>query len=586
MMRLERKKTRGRCLAATAMGLLVGLAAVSGQAAGETETRDRAEQKITWRSPDSDRKTIPLKLLSINDFHGQITAGLTVDGRPVGSAPVLAAYLKAAQAKAKGRTFIVHAGDHVGASQPQSALLQDEPGIMFFNMLGNDQCRTGGQYGPDCNLVGIPGNHELDEGQEEMLRLIQGGNHHQGPYIQNPYQGAAFPYICANLVQAASGQPLFRPYVVRMVDGVPIGFIGAVLHRASTFLSPESLEGLRVLDEADAINIYVNKLKAEGVRTIIAIIHQGGYQLPAGESSPPSGRLVGDIAPIVERLDGEVDVVLSGHTHTYHNILVNNAAGRPTLVVQAWPKGTGYADIDLEISPATNEVVAMSSRIVTTWADHGPGLQPDSRVAALAAQVDAMGNAIAKQVIAHAAKPITRTSNEAGESALGDLVADAQRQVMGTDFAFMHPEGIEADISSGTITKGDHFTVQPANLNLIKLEMTGRQIYELLNQQWSSQTGQGRFLQISGLTYTWDADRPAGQRIVAVMKEGAPLNTEKKYTVAVNEYLAGGGGNFTVLTQGANPVVGPFVADALIQYVRTQPQPINAEIEGRISRLN
>ena len=585
-MQQEMKKKMWRLLGAAVIVTLVGLAAVQGQAANETEMRELANRKIAWRSPKSDGATIPLQLLSINDFHSQITAGPTVDGRPVGSAPVLAAHLKAAAAKARGKTFILHAGDHVGASQPQSSLLQDEPGIMFFNMLGNEQCRTGGHFGPDCNLIGIPGNHELDKGLQEMLRLVHGGNHSQGPYLQNPYQGAAFPYICANLVQASTGQPLFQPYVVRMVDGVPVGFIGAVLHHASTFLPPESLEKLQVLDEAATINRYARQLKAEGIRTLIVVLHQGGYQGPAIESVNRTSPLVGDIAPIVERLDSEVDVVLSGHTHTYHNILVNNAGGRPMLVVQAWPKGTGYADINLEISRVSGDVVAMSSSIVTTWADSGPGLQPDPKVAVLANRVDKMGNAIAAEVIARAAKPITRTSNEAGESALGDLVADAQRQIMGTDFAFMHPEGIEADIASGIITKGDHFTVQPAKLNLVKLEMTGQQIYELLNQQWSGDNGRGRFLQVSGLSYTWDADRPDGQRVVAVMKDGAPIKAKARYSVAVNEYLAGGGGNFTALTKGVNPVVGPFIAEALIQYVSTQPQPINADIEGRISRLN
>ena len=582
-------QTKKKILSKLALASLCCLAALPpnlAAAGGDSELREQAEQSVRWRATDSAGGTIAVKLLAINDFHSQITAGLDVDGRPVGSAPVLAAYLKEAQARATGQTFILHAGDHVGASQPQSALLQDEPGIMFFNMLGNSQCRTGGNYGPDCNLIGIPGNHELDEGAREMLRLVHGGNHSQGPFLQNPYQGAAFPYVCANLVQETTGQPLFMPYVVRMVDGVPVGFIGAVLRRASTFLSPESLAGLKVLDEADAVNGYVRKLKAEGVHAIVVLVHQGGYQLPASQADNPPSPLVGDLAPIVERLDGEVDAVLSGHTHTYHNILVKNGGGRPMLVVQAWPKGTGYADIDLEISRESGDVTALSSKIVTTWADQGPGLQPDARVASLAKQVDAMGTAIAEQVIASAAKPITRESNEAGESALGDLVADAQRQAMGTDFAFMHPEGIEADIAPGGLTKADHYTVQPANLNLIKLEMTGRQVYELLNQQWTSKNEHGRFLQISGLTYTWDAERPAGQRIVAVRKDGFPLQTETKYTVAVNEYLAGGGGNFSVLTQATNPVVGPFVAEALIQYVRTRPQPINADIEGRISRLN
>ncbi|ADW17354.1 5'-Nucleotidase domain-containing protein [Desulfobulbus propionicus DSM 2032] len=573
-------------MTATCLAAQAGMSVGGAWAGSEIEARQRAERPIEWRAPQQEDKTVAVTLLAINDFHSQITAGLEVAGRPVGSAPVLAAYLKAAQARARGQTFILHAGDHVGASQPRSALLQDEPGIMVFNMLGNQHCRPGGLYGVECNLIGIPGNHELDEGMGEMLRLIHGGNHRQGPYLQDPYQGAHFPYICANLVRTATNKPLFPPSVVRMVDGVPIGFVGALLRHATTFLPPDSLDGLQVLDEAEAINAQVAALRAEGVHAVVAVIHQGGYQLPANGSEHPSTRLAGDLAAIVGRLDGEVDVVLAGHTHTVHNLLVDNAAGRKTLVTQAWPKGTGYAEIDLEISRTGREVVALSSRIVTTWADQGPGLRPDVRVARLADRVDAMGNAVAAQVIANAAKPITRVSNEAGESALGDLVADAQRQAMGTDFAFMHPEGIEADIDPGHITKGDYYTVQPANLNLVKLEMTGEQIYALLNQQWTTASGEGRFLQVSGLSYVWDAHRPAGRRVVSVMKDGEPLRRGARYTVTVNEYLAAGGGNFTVLTEAANPVVGPFIADALHQYVRTRPQPINAAIEGRISRLN
>ncbi len=584
-----RKKIREKVLCwigVPLLGTLTGLLAIGAQAATETEMRDLANQKIEWRSPDYNGKTIPLQLLSINDFHSQITAGEEVDNRPVGSAPILAAYLKAAEAGARGATFILHAGDHVGASQPQSALLQDEPGIMFFNMLGNNQCQTEGHYGPDCNLVGIPGNHELDAGLPEMLRLIRGGNHAQGPYLEDPYKGANFPYICANLVQVSTGKPLFKPYVVRMVEGVPVAFIGAILHQASSFLSPESLDGLKILDEADTINRYVHELQSQGVHTIIAVMHQGGFQQPASETASHVSYLGGDIAPIVKRLDDDVDVVLTGHTHTFHNILAENNHGKKMLVVQAWPKGTGFADINLEISRANNDVVAMSSQIVTTWADRGPGLKPDIQVATLMNRVENMGGALAEQVIANASRPITRVTNKAGESALGDLIADAQRKVMGTDFAFVHSEGIRADLAPGSITKGDHYTVQPDHLNLIKLELTGRQIYDLLNQQWSDRKGEGRFLQVSGLTYTWDAAKPAGQRIVAVMKDGKPLKNGKVYTVTVNEYLAGGGDDFTVLTKGVNPVVGPFIAEALIQYVQAQPQLVNADIESRISRLN
>jgi 5'-nucleotidase len=574
------------CLCLTVMASLSGISLIDAQAASENELRQLASRTITWRDSSTPANPIGLQLLAINDFHSQMTAGLSVGNRPVGSAPVLAAYLKAAQARFRGHTFLLHAGDHVGASPPESALLQDEPGIMFFNMLGNDQCRSDGRYGEDCNLLGVPGNHELDEGMHELQRLIHGGNHVQGPYLQDPYKGATFPYICANMVQERTGLPVFLPYIIRQVDGVPVGFIGAILHQAASFVPPESLEGIKVLDEADTINLYVRKLQTQGVHTIVAVMHQGGYQQPAREISTRTNPLAGDITPLVKRLDDEVDVVFTGHTHTFHNILTENENGKKMLVVQAWPKGSGYADVQLEISRTSGDVVALSSQVLTTWADQGPGLQPDSQVAILMNRVEEMGSALAEQVIANVAQPIIRQTNEAGESALGNLVADAQRHAMGTDFAFMQIEGLQADIVSGDITKRDQYTVQPANLNLIKLELTGQQIYDLLNQQWESRNDQGRVLQVSGLSYTWDASKPPGQRIVAIMKDKEPLHTEALYTVTVNEYLINGGGHFTVLSRAANPVIGPFVADVLHQYVQQLPQPLKAEIDGRICRLH
>jgi 5'-nucleotidase len=561
--------------------------AATDHVSSEIRLREQASQPVVWQSTAPPGDTVDARLLVINDFHSQITGGQHIGGRPVGSAPVLASYLRRSQFQGKGTPFLLHAGDHIGASQPSSALLQDEPGMMFFNMLGNEHCRPGGKNDQQCNLIGIPGNHELDEGVSEMLRMIHGGNHNQGPFLKNPYQGAAFSSICANLIDSASGQPLFPPYVVRMVDGVPIGFIGAILRTAHSFVPPQSLAGLKVLDEAEAINHSARQLKEKGVHTLVVLIHQGGYQVPpSSRLQEGEARLVGDIVPILSRLDGEIDVVACGHTHTYHNTLFKNAGGREMLVVQAWPKGTGFADIHLAINRASGEVAAMDARIITTWADTGPGLHPDPSVAAMVQQAETMGNAIAREVIAEASIAITRRPNAAGESALGDLIADAQRQAMGTDFAFMHLEGIASDIEPGAITKADHYTVHPANLNLIKVEMTGAQIYTLLNQQWNDATGTGRFLQVSGLQYIWDAHRPAGHRIVAVMKNDLPLRKEAMYTVTINEYLAGGGEHFTVLTQARNHVVGPFAADALQDFFRSRPQPLHAGIEGRISRIN
>ena len=569
-------------------GLVSGLmpAGTMAQAGGESDLRQLAERTVEWSDPAGQGPTVAVKVLAINDFHSQISTGLTVDGRPVGSAPVLGAYLKEAERAAGGHAFLIQAGDHVGASQPQSALLQDEPGIMFFNMLGNDECRTGGRIGPGCNLVGVPGNHELDEGLDEMLRLVRGGNHSGGPYLQDPYEGTAFPMLCANLVREEDGRPLFQPSLVREQGGVRIAFIGAILRQAGTFLPPEHLRGLRIQDEAAAINREVERLRAEGIHAFVVVIHQGGFQYPKADQADQTGTLVGEIADVARQLDGEVDVVLAGHTHTFHNILVDNAGGRKMLVAQAWPKGTGFADIDLAIDRDSGEIRSMRSRIVTTWADQGPGLQPETTVATLVHRAEALGNALAAQEIARVSRPITRTTNEAGESALGDLVADAHRHAMGADFAVLTMGALQADLAPGRITRADQYSVQPHHLNLIRLELTGSQIHDLLNQQWRDEQDGGRRLQVSGLTYTWDAGLPPGQRVVAVMRNGRPLQPEGLYTVVVNEYLAGGGEDLTVLTRGRNPVVGPFVADALCRYVESQPQPISVDIQGRISRIN
>jgi 5'-nucleotidase len=574
----------GHRLLLAGLGVLAGLVAVA--PARAMDVRTLAEQPLVWRTRAAHGPTVPVQLLAINDFHGQLSAGEQVSGRPVGSGPVLAGYLREAQETAPGRTFLVHAGDHVGASPPQSTLLQDEPAIQFFNLMGNEHCRTGGAAGPDCNLLGVPGNHELDEGVEELLRLVHGGNHPHGPFLQNPYRGAAFPYLSANLVHAATDEPLFPPAVVRRVDGIKIAFIGAILRQAGQFLPPERLAGLRVLDEAEAINRQVRRLRDEqGVRAFVVIMHQGGWQ----HAEPPAdgtAQLVGDIAGVVDRLDPDVDVVLGGHTHTFHKVLVDNGGGGTTLVAQAWPRGTGFADIDLEIDRKSGEVVALGARIVTTWADRGPGLLPDVRVAALTRQMEHLGAAIAGEAIARSSRPITREVNQAGESALGSLVADSYRQAMAADFAFLHLDGLRADLPPGLLTRGDQFAVQPHNLNLIRLELTGAQVRDLLEQQWQGADDEGRRLQVSGLTYTWDASRPAGQRIVAVRAQGQMLRPEARYTVAVNEHLAGGGEQLSVLTRGVNPVVGPFVAEALAGYLASCPQPIEAGIQGRISRLN
>lgn len=575
------------------------------------ELRVRAAHPTHWRDAyaGEDLDWRRFKILGFNDFHGQLESR-SLGGRPVGGAAVLASYLEQESGEVNGYSVIVHAGDHVGASPPVSALLQDEPSITFLNMLANKHCRAltvaslltkrRGQvnlsshsqagistYNPLCNVVGTLGNHEFDEGVAELERLLDGGNHQDGPFLQDAYQGSAVPYVNANVVDIETGETLLAPYVIKQIRGVRVAFIGAVLQETPTIVTPSGVAGVAFVDEADAINQQVTELQRKGVRAIVVTIHQGSRQrFYSGPTEGERSALSGPISDIIDRLDSEVDIVISGHAHGFTNQLVSNAEGKEILITQAFSRGTAYADIDVAVDPKTGDIVEKSAGIMTTWADEGSGLSPNQAIARMTDQAVKSVEVLVNEVIGNAVEAITRSENDAGESALGNLIADAQRKAMATDVAFMNPGGIRADLSAGDITWGELFTVQPFNNDLVKMDLTGAQIIELLEQQWLGQS-RARILKTSGLDYSWDASAVDGRKVSGVtLTSGAALEPATSYSVTVNSFIASGGDNFSVLRDGTNRVIGPVDLDALVTYIESLEQPFGALIEGRINRLN
>ncbi|MDY6945560.1 MAG: metallophosphoesterase, partial [Pseudomonadota bacterium] len=399
--------------------------------------RRKAAERLTWRDLRwRHDPVVRIKLLGINDFHGQLSPR-AVGARPAGGAAVLASYLRVASESAKDGAIIVHAGDHVGASPPNSALLQDEPAISVLNELANKSClpvrlfrklpyEIQAYSQPRCNIVGTFGNHEFDEGIGEALRLVYGGTHQAGPFLDKRWQGAQFPYITSNVIETSTGRPVLPPYTVKLIDGVRIGFIGAVLKQTPSIVTPTGVAGLKFIDEADAINASVKQLERHGVKTIIVTIHQGtGQTSYTGPTDPDVAPPTGPIADIVKRLDSEVDVVISGHAHGFTNALVPNAKGKQILLTQAFSASTAYGDIDLAISRKSSDVVEKSAAIVTTWGDEGPGLVPDAKVAEIVAQADERVAPLVNRLVGTVTSALTRTENSAGESSLGNLIADA-----------------------------------------------------------------------------------------------------------------------------------------------------------------
>ena len=557
--------------------------------------RQRASERRSWRAPDwRPEPVVSVNLLSINDFHGQLSPR-TVAGRPAGGAAVLASYLKSAGGE---YTLIVHDGDQVGASPPNSALLRDEPSISLLNLLANPYCRPFSRQmdmsrsaqplaQQRCNVIGTLGNHEFDYGKTELLRQLTGGNHANGPFLEDEWKGARYPTVSSNVIDQATGESLLPPYSIYYADGVRIGVIGAVLKETPSIVSPSGVAGLRFIDEADAINRSVAELRRQGVRAIVVGLHQGGQQTSYnGPTNPEADAVEGPVVDIIERLDDEVDVVISGHAHGFTNALVPNANGKPILVTQAFSAGTAYADIDLVVSRRSHDVVEKSAAVLTTWADQGAGLSPDPDVAALVAQADARVEPLVARVVGLAQTDLTRTETSAGESALGNLIADAQRVATDAQISFMNPGGIRADLESGEVTWGELFAIQPFANDLVSMDLTGAQIKMLLEQQWIGQS-YPRLLKPAGILYSWSASRPNGNRVIEMRDSaGALINPAATYRVTVNSFLAGGGDNFTVLTDGTNRVVGPVDLDALVRYIESLPQPFSARIEGRIQRID
>ncbi|MFC4076377.1 bifunctional metallophosphatase/5'-nucleotidase [Salinithrix halophila] len=495
-------------------------------------------------------KPVNVQLLALNDFHGQLNVSKTVNGKPAGRADYLASHLKQREAENKN-TLMVHAGDMVGASAPVSALMQDEPTIEVLNKLDFD--------------VGTVGNHEFDEGVKEMMRLIYGGRHEKTGY----FKGADFPYTAANVVSAKTKSPILPPHVIKRVKGVPIGFIGVVTKETPSIVTPDGVKGVKFTDETKAINREVKKLKKKGVRAIVVLAHEGGFQ------DQQTNQMEGPIVRIAKDVNDEVDVIVAGHSHSYLNGTVDGK-----LVVQSYSSGAAFSDIDLTLDRRTRDIVKKKAEVVTTFQE---GWKPDPAVAEIVSRYEKKVAPIINEEVGTAAKTLTREPTPAGESPLGNLVADAQRWKMKTDFAFMNPGGIRSDLEAGKVTWGDLYTMQPFNNDLVTMKLTGEQLKRLLNQQW--QADRTRLLQISGLSYTWDPSRPLGDRVTELKKtDGTPITDGETYSVTANSFIASGGDAFTVFKEGTDKVVGPVDLDALVEYIKQLPQPFSADIEGRIKK--
>ena len=552
--------------------LLVGVAAGTAAAPAAAEPA----------SP-SGPKPVEVQLLALNDFHGNLEpptgSSGTIEGQLAGGAEYLATHLaELREAVKKKNTITVAAGDLIGASPLLSAAFHDEPAIEALTLAGLDYASVG--------------NHEFDEGATELLRMQYGGCHPtDGCADGTPFEGAGFQYLSANAFRTATGEPLLPPYAIHKVQGVEIGFIGMTLEGTPDIVSQEGVAGLTFADEAETANRYAAELRAQGVETIVVLLHEGGFQSGAGGINDCAG-ISGPIVDIVERMDPAIDAVVSGHTHQAYNCEIDDR-----LVTSASSFGRLVTDIDLRIDRRTGDVLTAEAEnlVVTRDVPTDP-----AQTELIAHYREALGPVAGRQV-GTTTEAITRTQETLftsgttvirGESPLGNLIADAQLAAtddeQGAVAAFMNPGGVRADLDAGPVTYEEAFTVQPFANNLVTLDLTGAQLYCLLEQQFTV----GRTLYPSAsVSYVVNpagttapaGDPCAGTRVVrgSLTINGVAVQPGSTYRITVNSFLAGGGDQFSVLTQGTNRVTGMIDLDALVAYLESE-SPVSPPTLDRI----
>jgi 5'-nucleotidase len=571
-----------------------------------------------------EQKVVDIQILGLNDFHGQLEVvnpiassggrigslqgplpvppnppqtcipGGTPNCIPAGGVEYLATHVRNLRATNPSGTVFVSAGDLIGATPLLSALFHDEPTIEAFNLMGLDY-----------NGVG---NHEFDEGVNELLRMQNGGCHPvDGCGDGDGFAGADFQFLAANVKYTDGGQTIFPPYAIhKFAGGVKVAFVGMTLEGTDLIVSPGGIAAVDFLDEAETVNALVPVLKAQGVEAIVVLLHEGGGANASGNgagsvsaSNSCATPLTGAIPQIVPMMDDEIDVVITGHTNWAVNCVIDGK-----IVTGAASQGRLVTDIDAQIDRATGEFIfssfAVNNRIVTQ------DVAKAKDMTRLMAEYNVVAAPIANVVVGATNAAMIRTELTPGrESTLGRLIADAQlssSQLAGAggQFALMNPGGIRANFDSGPITHGEAFAVQPFSNIVTTLTLTGAQIDTVLEQQFSINTGSNAgqprtpdptvLLPSTGFTYTWDAAAPLGSRVdpTTIKLNNVVIDPAATYRVVVNNFLATGGDDFPIFNQGTNRVTGADDLVALEAYLPTHNPytPVDLTTAFQITRLN
>lgn len=509
-----------------------------------------------------------LNILHINDFHSRIesinkfdsTCSAEEEGKNEcfgGAARLLTAINQTRDAlKAQGKNvLLLNAGDNFQGS------------LFYTTYKGTVEAEVLNAMKFDAMTVG---NHEFDDSEDGLAGFLD---------------KVQFPVVTANVVASAASKigDRVKPSIVLEVGGQKIGIVGAVANDTAELATPGP--NITIAEDVAKISEQVQKLKGEGVNKIIALTHVG---------YPRDLEFIAKIP--------DVDVVVGGHSHTLlsntdqkaegpYPTLVDNPGGYKVPVVQAgqYSKYLGDLRVVFDDSGVVKESKGDPILIDSSF-------KPDEATLKRIDELKAPIEALKSKVVGTSEGPIEgdRKVCRVKECSMGDLVADAtlaRVKDQGVTIAFANSGGLRSSIDSGDVSMGEVLTVLPFQNTVATFQLKGEDIRAALENGVSQiDDGAGRFMQVSGMKYSFDRSKPAGSRVTAVeVKEGdafVPLDPAKTYTVAANNYVRTGGDGFKVFaTKAINAYdFGPNLEEAVAAYI-TANSPYKPFTDGRITEV-
>lgn len=396
------------------------------------------------------------------------------------------------------------------------------------------------------------GNHEFDFGPAVLTDRIK---------------ESRFKWLAANVIDKKTGQPFagVDPFVVREFGGVKIGIFGLVLPETKTTSRPG--DDIEFRDPCETAKKMVAQIHDRGAKVVVALTHL-------------SMREDKEVARCAD-----VDVIIGGHEHT---LLESSAGGAPIFKMTADARELGQ--VDLNISP-DGTLESIDWKILRVTSD----TKEDPQFASVYRKYSGL--------LAQLAKPVGRTlvaldarsaENRTEETNVGNLVTDAFRKGTASDVALMNGGSVRADniIGPGIVTMRDVLSILPFKNKLIKIEVTGATILAALEHgvaRSAEDSEPGRFPHVSGMTYSFDANRPAGSRVSNVMVNRRPIDPARKYSLTTTTFIALDGGDGYSMFKGSpvilSPDRAPLDSDVLTKEIRTARR-VAPKVEGRIKRLD